>query len=94
MVEAIRALITPGRTGSRVIQILGPDERLTLTVFPLDSAAARDLVDGEVQVANVTRRIAQGIVRFGDYEVRARAAISSDSLEVLLRRLVEGPPTR
>ena len=53
--------------------------------------AARDLVDGEVQVANITGSIAQGIVRFGDYEVRARAAISSDLLEVLLQQLVEGP---
>ena len=93
VVETIRALITPGRTGSRVVQILESGDRLTLTVFPLDQDAARDLVDGEVQVANITESIAQGIVRFGDYEVRARAAISSDSLEVLLQQLVHGPPT-
>ncbi len=93
VVETIRALITPGRTGSRVIQILDADERLTLTVFPLDETAARDLVEGEVQVANITESIAQGIVRFGDYEVRARAPISSDSLAVLLQQLVEDPPS-
>jgi hypothetical protein len=93
VVETIRALITLGRTGSRVVQILESGERLTLTVFPLDENAARDLVDGEIQVANITESIAQGIVRFGDYEVQARAAISSDSLEVLLQQLVEGPPT-
>ncbi len=94
VVETIRALITPGRTGSRVVQILESGERLTLTVFPLDENAARDLVDGEIQVANITESIAQGIVRFGDYEVRARAAISGDSLEVLLQQLVQGRPTR
>ncbi len=93
VVETIRALITPSRTGSRVVQILESGERLTLTVFPLDEDATRDLVEGEVQVATITESIAQGIVRFGDHEVRARAAISSDSLAVLLQRLVEGPPT-
>ncbi len=93
VVETLRVLITPGGMGSRVIQILESGERLTLTVFPLDEDAARDLVHGEVQVANITESIAQGIVRFGDYEVRARAAISSDSLEVLLQQLVESQPT-
>ena len=93
VVETVRTLITPGRTGSRVIQILESGERLTLTIFPLDEDAARDLVDGEVQVANITESIVQGIVRFGDYEVRARAATSRDFLRVLLQHLVEGRPT-
>ena len=60
VVETIRALVTPGRMGSRVVQILESGERLILTVFPLDEDAARDLVDGEVQVANITGSIVQG----------------------------------
>ncbi len=93
VVETVRALITPDRIGSRVVQILESGERLTLTVFPLNEDDARDLVEGEVQVATITESVAQGIVRFGDHEVRARAAISSDSLAVLLQQLVEDPPT-
>ena len=93
VVETVRALITAGRTGLRVIQILESGERLTLTIFPLSEDAARDMVDGEVHAANITGSIVQGIVRFGDYEVRARAAVSSDLLEALLQQLVEGLPT-
>ena len=93
VVATVRALITPGRTGLRVIQILESGERLTLTIFPLSEDAARDLVDGEVHAANITESIVQGIVRFGDYEVRARATVSSDLLEALLQQLVEGSPT-
>ena len=93
VVETVRALITPDRIGSRVVQILESGERLTLTIFPLDEDAARDLVDGEVHVANITESITQAIVRFGEYEVRAQATISSDLLEVLLQQLVEAPPT-
>ena len=93
VVETVRALITAGRTGLRVIQILESGERLTLTIFPLSEDGARDLVDGEVHAANLTGSIVQGIVRFGDYEVRARATVSSDLLEALLQQLVEGLPT-
>ncbi len=93
VVETVRALITPGRTGLRVIQILESGERLILTILPLSEDGARDLVDGEVHAANLTGSVVQGIVRFGDYEVRARAAVSSDLLEALLQQLVEGLPT-
>ena len=93
VVETVRALITAGRSGLRVIQILESGERLILTILPLSEDGARDLVDGEVHAANLTGSVVQGIVRFGDYEVRARAAVSSDLLEALLQQLVEGLPT-
>ena len=48
------------------------------------------MTDGAVQVTSNPDGTAEGIVRFGDYEVRARAAVSTELLEVLLEQLVEG----
>jgi hypothetical protein len=90
MVETVRALITAGRTGYRLVQILDSGERLTLTVFPIAADAAATMTEGAVQVTGNADGTAEGIVRFGDYEVRARAVISTELLEVLLEQLVEG----
>ncbi len=90
VVETVRTLITSGRTGYRVVQILDSGERLTLTVFPIATEAAATMTEGAVQVTGNADGTAEGIVRFGDYEVRARATISTELLEVLLEQLVEG----
>lgn len=90
MVATVRSLITPGRTGYRVVQILDSGERLTLTVFPIAADAAATMTEGAVQVTSNADGTAEGIVRFGDYEVRARAVISTELLKVLLEQLVEG----
>ena len=90
VVETVRALITPGRTGYRVVQMLDSGERLTLTVFSITADAAATMTEGAVQVTGNADGTAEGIVRFGGYEVRAQAAISTELLEVLLEQLVEG----
>ena len=90
VVETARTLITPGRTGYRLVQILDSGERLTLTIFPIAGDAAVTMTEGAVQVIGNADGTAEGIVRFGDYEVRARAVISTELLKVLLEQLVEG----
>ncbi len=90
VVETVSALITAGRTGYRLVQILDSGERLTLTVFPIAADAAATMTEGAVQVTSNADGTAEGIVRFGDYEVRARAVISTELLKVLLEQLVEG----
>jgi len=90
VVETARTLITPDRTGYRLVQILDSGERLTLTIFPIAGDAAVTMTEGAVQVIGNADGTAEGIVRFGDYEVRARAAISTELLKVLLEQLVAG----
>lgn len=90
VVETARTLITPDRTGYRLVQILDSGERLTLTVFPIAADAAATMTEGAVQVIGNADGTAEGIVRFGDYEVRARATISTELLKVLLEQLVAG----
>ena len=90
MVATVRTLITPGRNGYRLVQLLDSGERLTLTVFPIAADAAATMTDGAVQVTSNADGTAEGVVRFGDYEVRAQAVISSALLQVLLEQLVEG----
>jgi len=90
VVATVRTLIGQGRTGYRLVQLLDSGERLTLTVFPIAAGAAATMTDGAVQVTSNPDGTAEGIVRFGDYEVRARAAVSTELLEVLLEQLVEG----
>ena len=90
VVETVRALTAAGRTGYRLVQILDSGERLTLTVFPIAADAAATMTEGAVRVTSNADGTAEGIVRFGDYEVRAQGAISTELLEVLLEQLVEG----
>ena len=90
VVETARTVITPDRTGYRLVQILDSGERLTLTIFPIAGDAAVTMTEGAVQVIGNADGTAEGIVRFGDYEVRARAVISTELLKVLLEQLVEG----
>ncbi|MCH8143261.1 MAG: hypothetical protein IIA55_00920 [Gemmatimonadetes bacterium] len=90
VVETARTLITPGRTGYRLVQILDSGERLTLTIFPIAGDAVATMTEGAVQVIGNADGTAEGVVRFGDYEVRARAAISTELLKVLLEQLVAG----
>ena len=90
VVETARTFITPDRTGYRLVQILDSGERLTLTIFPIAGDAAVTMTEGAVQVIGNADGTAEGIVRFGDYEVRARAAISTELLKVLLEQLVAG----
>ena len=94
VVATVRTLIAQDRTGYRLVQLLDSGERLTLTVFPIAAGAAATMTDGAVQVTSNPDGTAEGIVRFGDYEVRARAAVSTELLEVLLEQLVEGPGPR
>ncbi len=94
VVETVRALTAAGRTGYRLVQILDSGERLTLTVFPITADAAAAMTEGVVQVIGNADGTAEGIVRFGDYEVRARAVISTELLDVLLEQLAEGEVAR
>ncbi len=73
-----------------LVQFLETGERVTLTVFPLAAGDAAAMTEGAVQITSNADGTAAGIVRFGDYEVRGRAAISTELLEVLLEQLVEG----
>ncbi len=93
VVETARALITADRTGYRLVQILDSGERLTLTIFPIAADAAATMTEGAVQVIGNADGTAEGVVRFGDYEVRARAVISTELLKVLLEQLVAGAPS-
>ncbi|MEE9184483.1 MAG: hypothetical protein V3U39_08405 [Acidimicrobiia bacterium] len=94
VVETVRAATAAGRTGYRLVQILDSGERLTLTVFPIAADAAATMTEGAVRVTSNADGTAEGIVRFGDYEVRARAVISTELLKVLLEQLVEGAGAR
>ena len=94
VVESVRALITPDGTGYRLVQILDSGERLTLTVFPIDADSATTMTEGVVRVASNADGTAEGIVRFGDYTVRAGAVINAELLKVLLEQLVEGEGAR
>ena len=88
-IETVRALLTPGETGSRVIQVLESGERLTLTVFPIPRALRSTVPMGRVRVATAADGTAEGTTRVGNYEVRARAPINAELLEVLLGQVVE-----
>jgi hypothetical protein len=93
VVERFRTLITPRRTGSRVVQVLDSGERLTLTVFPIPQQLRPHILVGQVTVTGNPDGTSEGVVRFGNYEVRGQANISTDLLEVLLGQLqlVERP---
>ncbi len=88
-IETVRALLTPGETGSRVIQVLDSGERLTLTVFPIPRAMRSGMPLGQVSVSTLADGTAEGTARVGNYEVRARAPINAELLEVLLGQVVE-----
>jgi len=88
-IETVRALFTLGETGSRVIQILESGERLTLTIFPIPRALRSTLPMGQVSVFTAADGMAEGTARVGNYQVRARARINAELLEVLLQQVVE-----
>jgi hypothetical protein len=90
VVETVTPMTTEGRTGYLVVQVLDSGERFTLAVFPITAEAAAVMTEGAVQITSNADGTAEGVVRFGDYEVRARGAISAELLEVLLEQLVEG----
>jgi len=88
-IETVRMLLTPGESGSRVIQVLDSGERLTLTVFPIPRALRSGMPLGQVSVSTLADGTSQGTARVGNYEVRARAPINQELLEVLLAQVVE-----
>jgi hypothetical protein len=88
-IESVRALITPSRTGSRVVQILESGERLTLTIFPIPRELRSRIPMGRISMSTTADGITEGTTRVGNYQVRARAPINAELLEVLLQQLVE-----
>jgi len=78
--------------GYVVAQMLDSGELLTLTVVPLGSDSADPTATGQVQI-EFRGDTAVGRVLFGGYTVRASGVVTAETMERLLRQLVEVPPS-
>jgi hypothetical protein len=85
--------VTQIETGGYVVaQMLDSGELLTLTVVPLGSDSADPTATGQVQV-EFLGDTAVGRVLFGGYTVRASGVVTAETMERLLRQLVEVTPS-
>ena len=78
-----------GRQGYRIVQLTGTGDQLTITAIHLGGVGGN--TTGTNPSVQVTGDTSVGRLRFAGYTVEARAAVSSDIMEALLRRLVEVP---
>ncbi|NIM49916.1 MAG: hypothetical protein GTN62_06480 [Gemmatimonadales bacterium] len=78
-----------GTVEYRVVQRLASGEPLTLNLVFLGADSAGVPATGEIQVTSLPGDSAVGTTRFANFLVNARGRVSADTLEALLRRLVE-----